>query len=82
MATSTVSSPREIELADHKLGSFFSDLDIIETTIEKLVEPMTVEAYLVLDENEREGQDREPAGTYCRGVDARADLRRRARGRA
>ena len=56
MATSTVPSPREIELADYKLGSFFSDLDVMETTIEKLARPWTIEEYLAFDESEREAK--------------------------
>jgi hypothetical protein len=55
VATSTVPSPVEVELAEYKLGHFLSDLDAIETAVRKLLEPiMTTEEYLALDESERE----------------------------
>ena len=56
MATSTVPSLRDVELADYKLGSFLSDLEVIESTVSKILEPMTVEEYIALDESEREAK--------------------------
>jgi hypothetical protein len=56
VATSTVPSPLEVELAEYKLGLFFSDLDAIESAVRKLLEPITPEEYLALDENEREAR--------------------------
>ncbi len=52
MAASTVPSSGEIELASYQFGSFSSDLDVIETRVEKLLEPMTVEEYVSLDDSE------------------------------
>jgi hypothetical protein len=52
VATSTVPSPLEVDIAEHKLGLFLSDLELIESAVRKLLEPMTPEEYLALDDDE------------------------------
>lgn len=50
-ATNTVPSAREIDLAEHKLGIFFSDLaDVEQAVAQTLEEPFTIDEYLAADE--------------------------------